>query len=176
MCNFENGGFFWFLWSYLSKTCLICLEYIYYVISPQKIRVLEKLERLSAIYGSFLHFWQQFWTLIFEKGHKVPEVVDKAKVLKMFLFRCKSCLNNIIRCFMKFEAKWTTPVVWAEILFKFWHWMFTYRATTLYPGPLFTSKHDRSASFMIRNRLTCWKPDLVGFGFPPFLAPLVLIF
>ena len=49
----------------------------------------------------------------------ILEVVDGAKVLKMFLFRCKSCLNNITRCFMKFEAKWTTPVVWAEIRFKF---------------------------------------------------------
>jgi len=49
------------------------------------------------------------------------EVVDGAKVLKMFLFRCKSCLINISRCFMKFEAKWTTPVAWAEIQFKFWH-------------------------------------------------------
>ena len=104
------------------------------------------------------------------------EVVDGAKVLKMFLFRCKLCLNNITRCFMQFEAKWTTPVVWAEIQFKFWHWMFTYWATTLYLGPLFTPKHDRSISFMIRNRLTCWKPDLVDFGFPPFLAPLLLIF
>jgi len=45
--------------------------------------------------------------------------------------------------------------VWAEIQFKFWHWMLTYWATTVYPGPLFTSKHDRSTSFMSRNRLTC---------------------
>jgi len=28
MCNFENGGFGWFLWSYSSKTCLNCLKYI----------------------------------------------------------------------------------------------------------------------------------------------------
>jgi hypothetical protein len=41
---------------------------------------------------------------------KTPKVVDGANVLKMFLFRCKLCLNNIARCFMKFEAKWTTPV------------------------------------------------------------------
>ena len=66
----------------------------------------------------------------------LPEVVDGAKVLKMSLFWGKSCLNNITRCFMKFEAKWTTPVVWAAIQFSFWHWMFTYWATTLYPGPL----------------------------------------
>jgi hypothetical protein len=51
----------------------------------------------------------------------VPEVVDGAKVLKMSLFRCKSCLNNTTRCFMKFEAEWTTQVVWAEIQFKCWH-------------------------------------------------------
>ena len=48
--------------------------------------------------------------------------------------------NYITRCFMKFEAKWTTPVVWAEIQFKLWHWIFTYWATTLNPGPLLTSK------------------------------------
>ena len=105
----------------------------------------------------------------------MTEVVDGAKVLKTFLSRCNFCLN-ITRCFMKFAAKWTTPVVWAEIQFKFWHWMFTYWATTLYLGPLFTPKHDRSISFMIRNRLTCWKLDLVELGFPPFLAPLLLIF
>ena len=28
---------------------------------------------------------------------------------------------------------------------------------------------------MIRNRVTCGKPDLVELGFPPFLAPLLLI-
>ena len=93
-----------------------------------------------------------YWGLY--KPHKMAEVVDEAKVLKMFLFWCKSCLNNITRCFMEFEAKRTTPVVWAEIELKFWHWMFTYWATTLYPGPLFTSKHDRSTYFMIRNQLT----------------------
>ena len=103
--------------------------------------------------------------------YTLPEVVDGAKVLKMFLFRCKSCLNNITRCFMKFEAKWTTPMVWAEIQFKFRHWMFTYWATTLYPGPLSTSKHDRSTSFMIRNRLTCW--NLV---FHPFWPPFCWFF
>jgi hypothetical protein len=39
-------------------------------------------------------------------------------------FRCKSCLNNITRCFMKFEAKQNPPVVWAEFLalniFMYW--------------------------------------------------------
>jgi hypothetical protein len=35
----------------------------------------------------------------------ILEVVDGAKVLKMFLFRCKSRFNNITRCFMKFKAK-----------------------------------------------------------------------
>ena len=29
---------------------------------------------------------------------------------------------------------------------------------------------------MIKKRFTCWKPDFVEFGFPPFLAPLSLIF
>jgi hypothetical protein len=28
MCNFENGGVCWFLWSYSPKTCLICLKHI----------------------------------------------------------------------------------------------------------------------------------------------------
>ena len=107
--------------------------------------------------------------------HTYAEVVDRAKVLKMFLFRCKSCINGITRSFMKFEAKLTTPVVWAGIQFKFWHWMFTYWATTLYPGPFSTSKHDRSTTFMM-NCLTCWKPDLVELGFPHFLVLLLLIF
>ena len=95
---------------------------------------------------------------------------------ELFLFRCKSCLNNIIRCFMKFEVYRSglgrNPV---QIL-ALSDWMFTYWATTLYPGPLFTSKHDRSTSFIIRDRLTCWKPDLVELGIPPFLAPLMLKF
>ena len=94
----------------------------------------------------------------------------------MFLFRCKSCLNNISRCFMKFEAKWTTPVVWAEIQLKYWHWMFTYWAATLYPGPLFTSEHNRITSFKTRNRLTYWKPDLVELCFPPFGTPFADFF
>ena len=42
--------------------------------------------------------------------------------------------------------------------------------------PLVTSKHDRSNSSMIRNRLGCWKPDSVELGIPPFLAALLLIF
>jgi hypothetical protein len=48
-------------------------------------------------------------------------VVDGAKVLKMFLFQCKSCLSIITRCFMKFGAKRTTTLVWTEIQFNFWH-------------------------------------------------------
>ena len=82
---------------------------------------------------------------------------------------CKSCLNNIARCFMKFEAKWTTPVVWAEIQFKFWHWMFTYWATTLYPGPLFISEHDKITSYD-QESFNMLKTDLVELGF------LLLIF
>ena len=46
---------------------------------------------------------------------------------------------------------------------------------TLYPGSLFTSIHDRVLLFMNRNRLGCWKTDLVELGIPPFLAPLLLI-
>ena len=29
---------------------------------------------------------------------------------------------------------------------------------------------------VLKNRSTCWKPDLVELSFPPFLAPLLLIF
>jgi len=36
MCNFENGGFCWFLKSYLSKTCLNCLQFIKFIIRPSK--------------------------------------------------------------------------------------------------------------------------------------------
>jgi len=46
------------------------------------------------------------------QAFKKEKEATKAKVLKMFL-QCKSCLNNIT----KFEAKWTTPVVWADIQF-----------------------------------------------------------
>ena len=93
----------------------------------------------------------------------------------MFLFRCKSCLNSITRCFMKFEAKRTPPVVWAESQFIFWHWIFMYWATTLYPGPLCTSKHDRSI-FMMRNCLTCWKLELVDLVFHTFWYSFCWIF
>ena len=67
----------------------------------------------------------------------------------------------------QFFQRWST-----KLQFKFWHWMFTYWATTLYPGPLFTSKYDRGTSFMIRNRLTCWKSDV----FHPFWHPFCYIF
>jgi len=32
MCNFENGGFCLFPWSYSSETCLYCLTWIYHII------------------------------------------------------------------------------------------------------------------------------------------------
>ena len=41
--------------------------------------------------------------------------------LKMFFFRCKSCFSNMTRCFMKFEAKRTPPVVRAEYQVISWH-------------------------------------------------------
>ena len=43
MCNFENGGFCWFLRSYSSKTCLFCLEYIKYIMftRTQKTRTFD---------------------------------------------------------------------------------------------------------------------------------------
>jgi hypothetical protein len=36
------------------------------------------------------------------------------------------------------------------------------KSTTLYSGSFFTSKHDRSISFIMRNRLGCWKTDYGG--------------
>jgi len=105
----------------------------------------------------------------------LAEGFDGAKVLEMFLFRCKSCLNNITRCFMKFEARWTTPVVWAEIQFKYWHWMFTYWATTLYPRPLFTSKQeyffcDQESFDMLKTRFG------ENLDFHPFWHPFCWFF
>ena len=86
-------------------------------------------------------------------------------------FLCKSCLNDITRWFMKFGAKRTTPVVWTEIQFKFWHWVSTLQATTPQPGPLFIPKQDRRTAFMIPNHLGVWKIFLVKVGFPPFWHP-----
>ena len=98
-----------------------------------------------------------------------------SKCPEMWLFLCKSCLNDITRWFMRFGAKRTTPVVWTEIQFKFWHWVSTLQATTPQPGPLFIPKQDRGTSFMIPNYPGVWKVYLVKVGFP-FLAPLLLIF
>jgi len=73
---------------------------------------------------------------------------------------------------MKFgAAKRTTPVVWTEIQFKFWHWVSTLQATTPQPGPLFIPKQDRRTSFMIPNHLGVWKVYLVKVDFPPFWHP-----
>ena len=57
-----------------------------------------------------------------------------------------------------------------RIQFKFWHWMFTYWAITLYQG-LFSPQNTWVLFFMMRNCLTCWKRDLVELGSPPFLTP-----
>ena len=116
------------------------------------------------------HINERLWWLYFTRGGRRSKSPENVPFSMQIVFN-----NNITRCFMKYEAKWTTPVIWAEFLFKFWYWMFMYWATTLYPGPLFTSKHYMNTSFMMRNRLTCWKPDLVELGFPHFLAPLLLI-
>jgi len=96
-----------------------------------------------------------------------------SKCLEMFLFRCKSCSNNIIWCFMKFAGKRIPPVVWAEYLLALNINVLSHHAKS---RASFTSKCDRSTSFKIRNRLGCWKLDLVELGFPPFLVPLLLIF
>jgi hypothetical protein len=43
MCNFENGGFCLFSWSYSSKTCLHCLTCIYFIMINEyrKIRTFD---------------------------------------------------------------------------------------------------------------------------------------
>jgi hypothetical protein len=42
-----------------------------------------------------------------------------SKSLGTWRFWCKPCLNNIIRWFTKFKAKWPSPMAWAESQFKF---------------------------------------------------------
>ena len=67
-----------------------------------------------------------------------------SKCPKMWLFWCKSCLHDKTRWLMKFKAKMTTPLVWTEIQFKFWHWVSTlqahYRPPRLNQG-LFSSQN-----------------------------------
>ena len=72
---------------------------------------------------------------------------------------------------MKVGVKRTTPVVWTEIKFKFWHWVSTLQATTPQPGPLFIPKQDRRTSLKIPNHLGFWKVGLVKVDFPPFWHP-----
>jgi len=76
---------------------------------------------------------------------------------------------------MKFGAKRTTPVVWTEIQFKFWHWVSTLQATTPQPGPLFIPKQYRRTSFMIYDtklsfpgfeKYTWWRLIFHLFGTP----------
>ena len=61
----------------------------------------------------------------------------------------------------------------------FWHWIFTSWATTLYPGSLFTSKHDRGTSFiydekssrMLKTRFgRTWYSTLFGTPFADFFS------
>ena len=67
-----------------------------------------------------------------------------SKCPKMWLFWCKSCLHDKTRWLMKFKAKMTTPLVWTEIQFKFWHWVSIlqahYRPPSLNQG-LFSSQN-----------------------------------
>jgi hypothetical protein len=101
----------------------------------------------------------------------VAEGFNWANVLKCD-FLCKSCLIDITRWLMKFGAKRTTPVVWTEIQFKFWHWVSTLQATTPLPGrPIFIPKQDRRTSFMIPSNSGVWKVYLVKVDFPPFWHP-----
>jgi len=55
-----------------------------------------------------------------------PRGGRRSKRFKNVPFSLQIVSEYITKCFMKFEAKWTAPVVWAEIQFKFWHLMFTY--------------------------------------------------
>ena len=73
-----------------------------------------------------------------------PEGVNRVDVWKCDFFDAHH--NKISRWFTTVGSKRTPPVVWAEYQFIFWHWILMYWATTLYPGSLFTSKHDRSTS------------------------------
>ena len=98
------------------------------------IHYLEVREALRVI-SSWFYLYAQMST-------KMPEGVNWANVLKCDFFDANhnSRLNDITRWFMKFGAKRTTPVVWTEIQFKFWHWVSTFQATTPQPEPLFIPK------------------------------------
>jgi hypothetical protein len=61
---------------------------------------------------------------------------------------------------MKFEAKWTTPVIWAEIQFKFWHWMFVLSHHTL-PRASFHLKTQQEYFFYDQESFDMLK---TGFG------------
>ena len=82
---------------------------------------------------------------------------------------------DITRWFMGFGAKRTTPVVWTEIQFKFWHWVSTLQATTPQPGPLFIPKQEEN--FLYDTKLSWGLKSIFGQGwFSTFLAPFLLIF
>ena len=92
-------------------------------------------------------------------------------------FWCKSCLINITRWSTKFGVNWTTPVVLAEIQFKFWHWV-----PTLQPGhhaPSRASFHPktRQENFLYHYASAWLLKSRFGEGwFSTFLAPLLLTF
>jgi hypothetical protein len=75
----------------------------------------------------------------------------RSKCPGMWLFWCRPCLMNITRWSTKFGVNRTTPVVWVGFPFKFWHWVFTFEATTPQPEPLFIPKQDDNTSFMTLN-------------------------
>jgi hypothetical protein len=76
----------------------------------------------------------------------------------------------------KFGVNRTTPVVWVVFPFKFWHWVFTFQATTPQPEPLLIPKQDSNTSFMIPNHLGFYRVDLVKVKFPPFWHPFCWLF
>jgi len=80
---------------------------------------------------------------------------QRSKCPEMWLFRYKSCLNDITIWSMMFGAKRTTPVVWTEIQFKFWHWVSTYRP----PRP----KQDLFSSQNKTGGLPLWYQIILGF-------------
>ena len=77
---------------------------------------------------------------------------------------------------MKFGAKRTTPVVWTDNQFKFWHGVSTLQATAPQPGPLdnyLKTKED----FLYDTKSSWGLKSRFGEGwFSTLLEPLLLIF
>ena len=59
--KFENGGIFWFLWSYSSKTCENRLKYIFFIIIRD--------QRLLIALYSTLMFFKSKYLIRFDSAH-----------------------------------------------------------------------------------------------------------